>query len=122
MSNSLRLHGLYNPWNFPVQNTEVGSRFLLQGIFPTQGWNPGLLHCRRILYQMSHLGSPLVLRVTSFPLRFLDAHFIHKYISFQLYFSKRENMSSLFMTEENKSLDHIFFLFQTIFGETFFSQ
>ena len=39
------------------QNTEVGSHSLLQGIFPTQGWNPGLPHCRRILYQLSHHGS-----------------------------------------------------------------
>ena len=36
------------------QNTGVGSRSLLQGIFPTQGQNPGLLHCRRMLYQLSH--------------------------------------------------------------------
>jgi len=35
----------------------VGSLFLLQGIFPTQGLNQGLLHCRRILYQLSHQGS-----------------------------------------------------------------
>ena len=34
---------------------------LLQGIFPTQGSNPGLLHCRRILYQLSHKGSPRTL-------------------------------------------------------------
>ena len=34
------------------QNTGVGSRSLLQGIFPTQGSNPGLLHCRRILYHL----------------------------------------------------------------------
>ena len=40
------------------QNTGVGSLFLLQGIFPTQGSNPGLPHCRRILYQLSHKGSP----------------------------------------------------------------
>ena len=33
---------------------------LLQGIFPTQGWNPGLQHCRWILYQLSHQGSPLL--------------------------------------------------------------
>ena len=39
-------------------DTGVGSRSLLQGIFPTQGLNPGLLHCRRILYQVSHQGSP----------------------------------------------------------------
>ena len=35
----------------------VGSLSLLQGIFPTQGSNPGLLHCRQILYQLSHNGS-----------------------------------------------------------------
>ena len=54
MSNSLLLHGLYSPWNSPGQNTGVGSLFLLQGIFPTQGSNPGPLHCRRILYQLNH--------------------------------------------------------------------
>ena len=58
MSDSLRPHGLYSPWNSPGQNTGVGSLSLLQGIFPTQGSNPGLPHCRRILYQLSHQGSP----------------------------------------------------------------
>ena len=43
-----------SPWNSPGQNTGVGSHSLLQGIFPTQGSNPGLLHCRWILYQLSH--------------------------------------------------------------------
>ena len=43
----------------PGQNTGVGSLSLLQRIFPTQGLNPGLPHCRRILYQQSHKGSPL---------------------------------------------------------------
>ena len=42
------------PWNSPGKNTGVGSCFLFQGIFPTQGWNPGLLHCRQILYHLSH--------------------------------------------------------------------
>ena len=42
MSDSLEPHGLYRPWNSPGQNTGVGSLFLLQGIFPTQGSNPGL--------------------------------------------------------------------------------
>ena len=46
-------HGLYSPWNSPSQNTGVGSLSLLQGIFPTQGLNPGLPHCRWILYQLS---------------------------------------------------------------------
>ena len=49
------------PWSSPGQNTGVGSLSLLQGIFPTQGLNPGLLHCRRILYQLSHQGSPCLL-------------------------------------------------------------
>ena len=55
---SLRPHGLYSPWTSPGQNTGVGGLSLLQGVFPTQGWNPGLLHCRRILHQLSHRGSP----------------------------------------------------------------
>ena len=42
----------------PGNNTGVGYHALLQGIFPTQGLNPGLLHCRQILYNLSHQGSP----------------------------------------------------------------
>ena len=61
MSDSLWPHGLYSPWNSPGQNTEVGSLSLLQGIFPTQGSNPGLPHCRQILYQLSHKGSRRIL-------------------------------------------------------------
>ena len=97
VSDSLRPHGLYSPWNSPGQNTGVGNLFLLQGssqprdrtqvshiaggfftnwatgkpkntgvgslslllrIFPTQELNRDLLHCRRILYQLSYEGSP----------------------------------------------------------------
>ena len=63
VSDSLRSHGLQPaklvcPWNSPGKNTEVVSGSLLQGIFPDQGSNPGLLHCRRILYLPSHQGSP----------------------------------------------------------------
>ena len=61
VSDFLWPHGLYSPWNSPGQNTGVGSLSLLQGIFPTQGLNPGLLHCRWILYQLSHKGSPRIL-------------------------------------------------------------
>ena len=61
MSYSVRSHGLYSPWNSPGQCTGVGSLSLLQGIFPTQGLNPGLLHCRQILYQRSHKGSPILI-------------------------------------------------------------
>ena len=58
---------LYSPWNSLCQNTGVGSLSLLQGIFPTQGSNPGLLHCRRILYQLSHKGSPKILEWVAYP-------------------------------------------------------
>ena len=59
VSNSLRPHGLQParlpcPWNSPGENTGVGCHCLLQGIFPTQGLNPGLLHCRQILYHLSY--------------------------------------------------------------------
>ena len=54
VSDYLRPHGLYSPWNSPGQNTGVGSLSLLQGIFPTQGSNLGLLHRRRIRYQLRH--------------------------------------------------------------------
>ena len=50
VSDSLRPHGLYSPWNSLSQNTGVGSLSLLQGIFPTQGMNPGLPHCRQIFF------------------------------------------------------------------------
>ena len=43
----------------PGKNTGVGCHALLQGIFPTQGLNPGLPHCRQILYHLSHPWSPL---------------------------------------------------------------
>ena len=51
----------------PGQNTGLGCHALLQGIFPTQGPNPGLPHCRQILYQLSHQGSPRVLEWAVYP-------------------------------------------------------
>ena len=53
---SVQLHILYNPWNSSGQNTGLGNCSLFQGIFPTQGSNPGLLHCKGILYQLSYQG------------------------------------------------------------------
>jgi len=47
------------PWNSPGQNAGMGSCSLLQGIFPTQGSNPGLLHCRWIIYHLSHQEGPM---------------------------------------------------------------
>ena len=54
----MKPHGLYSSWNSPGQNIGVGSLSLLQVIFPTQESNPGLLHCRQILYHLSHQGNP----------------------------------------------------------------
>ena len=53
--------------NCPGQNTGVGNLSLLQGIFQTQGSNPGLLHCRQILYHLSHKGSPRILEWVAYP-------------------------------------------------------
>ena len=74
---SLQSHGLWparllSLWNstgkntrvflvFWWQPTRVGCHFCFQGIFPTQGWNLGLLHCRQILYHVSYQGSPKLL-------------------------------------------------------------
>ena len=66
VSDSLQPHGLYSPWNSPGQNTGVGSLSLLQG-FPIQGSNPGLPHCKWILYQLSHKGSPRILEWVAYP-------------------------------------------------------
>ena len=64
MANSLQPHGL---WNFLGQNTGVSSLSLVQGIFPTQGSNTDLLHCRQILYQLSHKGGPRMLEWVAYP-------------------------------------------------------
>ena len=61
---TLRSYGLWParllcPWNFPGKNTGVGYHLLLQGIFPTQGLNPGLPHCRQVFFLLSEpLGRP----------------------------------------------------------------
>ena len=62
VSYSVLPHGLQParllcPWDSPGKDTGVGSLSLLQGIFLTQGSNPGLLHCSWILYCLSHQGS-----------------------------------------------------------------
>ena len=67
VSNSLRPHGLYSTCNSPGQNTGVGSLSLFQGIFSTQGSNPGLLQCRQNLYQLSHKERPRILDWVVYP-------------------------------------------------------
>ena len=91
VSDSLQPHRLYSPWDSPGQNTAVGSLFLLQGIFPTQGSNQCLLHCRWILYQLSYQGSPTPLPSTCpqtqcyfFPLVPLLLHLIFRVIAVSL--------------------------------------
>ena len=51
----------------PGKNTGVGFHALLQGIFPTQGSNPGLPYCRQILYRLSHQGNPRILEWVAYP-------------------------------------------------------
>ena len=67
VSDALQPHGLYSPWNSLGQNTGVGSLSFLQGIFPSQESNPGLPHCRQILYHLIHKGSPRILEWVSNP-------------------------------------------------------
>ena len=66
MSDSLQPHGLQParilcPWNSPGESTGVGCHSLLQGIFPTQGSNLGLPHCRQILYHLKHQNPTIIL-------------------------------------------------------------
>ena len=51
----------------PDKNTRVGCNVLLQGIFTAQESNPGLLHCRQILYHLSHQESPRILKWVAYP-------------------------------------------------------
>ena len=76
MSDSLQPLGLYSPWNSSGQNTGMRSHSLLQGIFPTQGLKPGLLHCRQILYQLSHTESPRILQWVAYPYMYIYMHLL----------------------------------------------
>ena len=58
---------LLSPRKSPGKNTRVGSCSLLQGISPAQGLSPGLPHCRQILHQLSHQGSPRTLEWVAYP-------------------------------------------------------
>ena len=58
---------LLHPWDFSGKSTRVGCHFLLQRIFPTQGSNPGLTHCKQTLYRLSHQGSPIYTQLLIIP-------------------------------------------------------
>ena len=64
----------YSRWDSPGKNTGVGCHFHLQGIFSTQGLNPGLLHCRQILYQLSHEETQACLAPNTMPFRPVISH------------------------------------------------
>ena len=95
MSNSVETHGLWPtsllcPWDSPGKNTRVGCLFLLQGIYLTQGSNPGHLHCRQIIYCLSHQGSPIFLDVPG-------KNICHNSYTFRVIFKNfKEKISSLF--------------------------
>ena len=61
VTHGLEPASLLSPWDSSGKNTGVGCHFLLQGIFPTQVLNLGLLHCREFLHCLSHQGSPLLI-------------------------------------------------------------
>ena len=115
MSNSLRPHGLYSPWNSPGQSTGVGSLSLLQGIFPTQGWKPGLLYCRQILYQLSHLRNPRILKWVAYPfsrgsfqLRNRTRVLLHcRWILYQLSYQGSRLLNSFFRLLTDKEFSFI---------------
>ena len=72
MSDSLQRQGLQHtrllcPWDSLGKNTGLGCHALLQGIFPTQGSNPGLPHCRQILHWLNHKGSSRILEWIAYP-------------------------------------------------------
>ena len=72
MADSLQRYGCSPPGSYvcvesPGRNTGVGYHALFQGIFPNQGSNPALPHCRRILYHLSHQGSPRILEWVTYP-------------------------------------------------------
>ena len=58
LSHGLEPRQVLCPWDFPGKNTGLGCNFLLQGIFPTQGSNPHLLHLQKCSLELSHQGSP----------------------------------------------------------------
>src|SRR5574341_1514981 len=75
---------LLRPWDFPDKSTGVGCHFLLQGIFPTQGSNPVLPHCRQTLYHLSHQGISRVTRYSLNVLLFLFGSSLLFHVQFEL--------------------------------------
>ena len=117
MSDSLWPNGpqaarLLSPWNSPGQNPGGGSLSLIQGIFPTKGLNPGLLHCWWILYQLSHQGSPRRLEWVAYPFssgssqtrELNQGHLYCRQILYQLSYEG----SLLFLNDREESIEEKF--------------
>ena len=97
VSDSLQPHGLFSPWNSLGQNTGEGSLSLLQGIFPTQGSNPGLLHYMWILYQLICKESPRILEWVAYPFfrrSFLPRNWIRASCIAGRFFTKKDTPKS----------------------------
>ena len=91
--------------NFPGNCTAVGSHSLLQGIFPTQGSNPGLLHCRQMLYHLSHHGSPIPIWSPS--IIFIKYFFPSVYLEFEgklIFKLSTKMLSNLLLLDKAKSI------------------
>ena len=96
---------IYSPWHFPGQNTGAGSCSLLQVIFPTQGLNLGVPHCKWVLYQLSHKRSPRILEWVAysllqgiFPTKELNQGFLRcKWILYQLSYYDKIPLSNIFL-------------------------
>ena len=115
MSNSLQPHGLYSPWNSVGRSTGVGGLSLLQRIFPTQRSNPGLLHCRQILYQLSCQES-LVTR--NWKLNFnlsekVKSHFLDSENRWNLVKDLNSHHQRALKLFENSTILELFFFFLT---------
>ena len=80
MSNSLQPHGLYSTWNSPGQNTGVGSLSFPHEIFPTQGLNPGLPHCRQILHQLNHFALQLKVKQCKLAMKWSEVKVIQSWL------------------------------------------
>ena len=104
---SLRPHGLQHtrllcPWNSPGKNTGVGCHSLSQRIFPTEGSNPGLLHCRQILYLLSHQRTPNL--TVSLCKGVLTQHFKNNSAKGILQISKENPKMGHWQLSENKGI------------------
>ena len=108
------------PWDSPGKNTGVGCHFLLQGIFPTQGSNPGLLHCKQMLYPLSHQGSPLGISNFLEDISSLSHSIVCLY--FFALITEEGFLISLYSSLELCIQTGISFLFSFAFGVSSFSQ